>query len=358
MVHTTLESLIERVLAEDARKRDVLADTRRMSVSVGSTEDNPAEVVLDLDGAKGNAESFWLSDHALGQMSTDLGIPKRYFDRMRTEAPDLFRSNVHHWMYETPNRRMIRAYDNGPLQGATGRAWLSDRYRRLDNIEIATRLLPEFERLSEPVRFHNAAVTDTKLYLRAVFPRMVADVKVGDAVEWGVQIRNSEVGAGQFAIESFVNRLICTNGMVVGTVLSARHIGKRMDEGLSSEAIAADDKAFWLAARDMLRAACSEVEFEKVISTLRATTEGAEITQPIAATERLAKSFSLSEGEQEDVLLRLAQGGDMTRWGALNAITAAAKSVESFDRRVEMEEIGFALASTSEREWAKIAVAA
>src|SRR5262245_10305809 len=117
-----------------------------MSVAVEEREDEESRVLLDLDGQTG-VETFSLSAHALGQMATDLGIPKRYFDRMKVEAPDLFQRNVHHWMHETPSRRMIRAYttDSGY---DTARAWLSDRYRRLDNIEIATKLLPEFERLS------------------------------------------------------------------------------------------------------------------------------------------------------------------------------------------------------------------
>lgn len=252
---------------------------------------------------------------------------------------------------------MIRARKNdGGL--ATGRAWLSDRYRRLDNIEIATKLLPEFDRLDEEVVFHNASISDERFYLRAVFPRMTKEVKVGDAVQWGVQIKNSEVGAAQFSIDSFVNRLVCINGMVVAKVMSARHVGKRLGDHLSDEAIRADDKAFWLAARDELRNALSETQFETVVQTLRTTTEGAKIEAPIAATERLASAFSLSDGEKEAVLTSLAANGDFTRWGALNAITAAAQTVESFDRRVEMEEIGWSLATTSTREWERIAVAA
>jgi hypothetical protein len=374
LIHTTLDGLIARVLQEDARKYDLLADTRRMSVSEHlfdlENESDTKDVLLSIDGdGSDGIEELRLSDHALGQMATDLGIPKRYFDRMRDKSFDLFRTNVHHWLYQEPNRRMVRAYrdlptftqdghvavnlDKGP---ATGRAWLSDRYRRLDNVEIATKLLPEFDRLSEEVQFHNAAITDTKFYLRAVFPRLTAEIKVGDAVQWGVQIRNSEVGAGTFAIESFVNRLVCMNGMVVSKILNARHIGKRLDESLSDEAIQADDHAFWLAARDVLRASISEVEFEKVVATLRETTDGEQITAPIAATERLAKAYSLSDGEKEAVLLSLAANGDFSRWGALNAVTATAQSSDSFDRRVELEEIGWSIADLAPKEWSRIAV--
>jgi len=353
-VHTTLDALIRRVMEEDERKFDLLADTRRMSVEA-ETEDG--DVVLSIDQPTG-VTSLALSDHALGQMATDLEIPKRYFDRMKVEAPGLFQTNVHHWLYdkpEKPRRKLVRAYKGEP---EVGRAWLSDRYRRLDNIEIAKKLLPEFDGLGQEVTFHNAAITDTKFYVRALFPRMEAEVKVGDAVQWGVQIKNSEVGDGQFDISNFVMRLVCINGMVVAKVMSARHVGKRLGENLSDEAVRADDKAFWLAARDELRASISEERFRTVLNTLRETTDGETISAPIAATERLAKTLALSDGEKEAVLLELASGGDMTRWGALNAVTAAAKGVESFDRRVEMEELGWSMAEMSEKEWSRIAVAA
>jgi hypothetical protein len=277
---------------------------------------------------------------------------------MKVDAPGLFQTNVHHWLYETPKRKLVRAYKGEP---EIGRAWLSDRYRRLDNIEIALKLLPEFDKLGQEITFHNAAITDTKFYLRAVFPRMEGEVKLGSPVQWGVQIKNSEVGDGQFDISNFVLTLACMNGMVVTKVMSARHVGKRLGDHLSDEAVRADDKAFWLAARDELRASLSEERFAEVLDTLRATTDdriGAVMRSPIAGTERLAKTFSLSDGEKENVLLNLSQGGDFTRWGALSAITAAAKSSESFDRRVEMEEIGWNVAEMSGKEWDRITVAA
>ena len=350
---TTLDKLMERVVAEEAKNYDLLADTRRMSVETNEYDD----VLLAVDGSDGEAESFYMNDHALGQMSTDLLIPKRYFDRMREHSFDLFRTNVHHWLYEQPTRRMVRS-KRTEADSLVARAWLSDRYRRLDNIEIATKLLPEFARLGTDVEFHNAAITDTRFYLRATFPSMEKAVKVGDPVRWGVQIKNSEVGAGQFDISNFVLRLACTNGMVVTKVMSARHVGKRLGENLSDEAITADDKAFWLAARDELRASIDVARFDEMLEVLKGTTEGAVIEAPIRATERLAKAYSLSESEQEAVLTSLATGGDFTRWGALNAVTAAAKTVDSFDRQVEMEELGWTLASLPEREWARLAVAA
>jgi hypothetical protein len=353
-MHSTLEETLAAIVAEDARKIDLVADSRSISFEAEST----STILVDLPDGQGGA--FDLNAHALGQVANDVGIPKRYFDRMRADAPDLFRENVHHWLRNEPERRLIRGLR--PTEGESdpvGRAWLSDRYRRLDNIEIARTLLPEFESLDTEVVFHNAAVTEQRLYLRATFPAMEAEVKVGEPIRWGVELRNSEVGAGAFAINAFVLTLVCTNGMVASRELSARHVGRRLDEEgiFAAETLAADDSAFWLAARDTLRAAISEARFEEVVARLRETTTGEKVARPIAASEMLAQRFSLSEEEREAVLLAFASSGDMSQWGMLSAVTNAAQGRESFDRRVEMEEIGWSIATLPGREWSALAAA-
>jgi len=354
--YETLEGVIARVVEEDSRKLDLISDTRSMSLDA----DTPETLLVDLDDT---VREFELNDHALGQLSNDTGIPKRYFDRMRTEATGLFRTNVHHWLHNDPKRRMVRARRND--EGTyTGRAFLSDSYRRLDNIEIARTLLPEFENLGTEVRFHNAAVTDSHFYLRAVFPELERTIdstsKVGDVVQWGVQIKNSEIGKGMFAISGFVLKLSCTNGMTVTDEIKARHVGRRLDhEGIfADETLAADDSAFWLAARDTLRAAISETRFDEVVEKLRETTDSERIVRPVKAAEVLGKTFELTEGETEDVLKHLFAEGDFTQWGALNAVTRAAQDRETFDRQAELESVGWSLANLSNREWAKIATAA
>jgi hypothetical protein len=355
----TLDALTARIAAEDARKYDVIADTRRMSISapVSDFTDNGTILTLDTDDGLGE---FKLTDHALGQISTDLGIPKRYFDRMQVDAPDLFRDNVHHWFQNEPKARLVRGLTNGD-DLMTGRGWMSDRFRRLDHIEIARTLLPEFEKLGMPVEFHQAAITESKLYVRALFPMLERDVKaVGDTVRWGVSITNSEIGGGSLTISSFVLRLACTNGMVADKVLNARHVGKREDAGvLSNEALAADDVAFWLAARDELRALCTEAAFQTVIDKLEGLSDE-RVVSPVAATKVLANEFSLTEAEEEAVMLTFAGGAQNAgnaQWGMLNAVTAVAKQAESFDRQAELEGIGWNIAEMTAPSWERVALA-
>lgn len=348
----TLDALMGRIIDLDQRKIDLVADTRKISLDLVGGR------LVTVDAPTG-VEGFVFNDHARGQLATDLGIPKRYFDRMGSDAPQLLATNVNHWLANDPSRRMVRGYRDDGGESHVGRAWLSDGYRRLDHVEIARRLLPEFENMGSEVRFHHAAVTDDRLYIRAVLPAMQAEIKVGDPVQWGVDIRNSEVGSGTLSISGFVLRLVCTNGMTVARALNARHFGKRITEDgvLSTEAMRADDKAFWLVARDVLRATISEVKFEEVVAQLRAATEGETISRPIAATEVLQQRYSLSDDERETVLAHLTTGGDLSRWGALNAITASAQAAESFDRRAELEGYGWDVATMKQNEWERVAVA-
>ena len=349
----TLDGLMGRILDLDARKLDVIADTTQMNAYVNGGE----KVRL---WEKGVDMSFALNEHMRGQIATDLSIPKRYFDRMIVDAPHLATTNINHWLQEEPNRRMVRAYREPDSNGtAVGRAWLSPGYRRLDNVEVAKTLLPEFENLGMPVEFHQAAVSDTKLYVRALFPSIEREIKAGDIVRWGVEITNSEVGSGSLGIRGFILRLVCTNGMTAAYTLKKRHVGKRIDEDgiLSDDALRADDTAFWLAARDTLRATIQETRFDEIVEQLRGTTEGPEIQRVVEATQVMQKTLGLSDEERNAVVTHLAGGGDLSRWGALNSLTAAAKSATSVDRQVEMEGMGWEVANYTPKEWEKVALA-
>ena len=101
----------------------------------------------------------------------------------------------------------------------------------------------------------------------------------------------------------------------------------------------------------------SEVRFAEIAARLGETIHGTKIDAPLAATEELGQRFSLSEAERQMVLRNLVEVGDLSQWGALNAVTAAAKEVESFDRQAELEEIGWGVAQLSAKEWADVAVA-
>ena len=141
--------------------------------------------------------------------------------------------------------------------------------------------------------------------------------------------------------------------------LGRYHIGREQEESAYAiyrdDTLKADDAAFFLKVRDAVGAAPRDVTFETIVAEMREAAGSEKIADPVAATETLAKTFDLGDDEQSSVLRYLAEGGDFTKWGAVNAVTRAAKDAEDFTRQAELEELGGALVVLPEKEWARIA---
>ena len=82
-----------------------------------------------------NAQPFDITPHAHRQIGDCIGIPAKYYERMRTDAPEPLRDNVNHWVQLQPEQRMVRTL------GSDACAFLSRRYRRLDNFDLADAVL-------------------------------------------------------------------------------------------------------------------------------------------------------------------------------------------------------------------------
>lgn len=345
--------LCGRVATVAATKADYVVDSRIITVSSGA-ERGEILATFDVDGG---IVTGTLTDRAHRQIGDRVAIPARYYDRMRTEAPDLLAKNLHHWFQAKPERRMLRTLDGRV------RAFLSDRYRRLDNFDLLERaVIPTFQKYGDSLVFQTAAMTDDRLTVRALLPSVSREVAVGDVVQAGVEIRNSETGAGALTVAPFVWRLVCLNGMVASDrSLRAYHVGRKSEDEayaiFRDDTLAADDVAFFLKVRDAIEAALDETLFDQIVATLRESTVTEPVANPVLATERLADRFSLTDQERGSVLMHLASGGDLSQWGVVNALTAAAKDADTFDRQREIEEAGGSLVGIPSTEWAALAAA-
>ena len=116
----------------------------------------------------------------------------------------------------------------------------------------------------------------------------------------------------------------------------------------------AEDHAFMLRLRDATMAAIEEARFAQIVETL-AETASAPITGRVQdVVELTGKAYSLNQGEQDDVLTYLIQGGDLSLYGLSNAITRASQNVESYDRATALESIGWQVATMGPAQWKEI----
>jgi hypothetical protein len=357
----TLTELAMELERQNNAKQDYLVDTRELTL---------LPPVIDEDGAaKGtaelhlpNGEEFALHGVAPRQIASHLKIPAKYWDMLESDHRNLLATNVNTLFREKPARRMVRCLDYADDGGRYARAFLSDRYQRRDNYDVAQAAIAVMQEIAD-VRIPTSEITDSHLYISALAPRVQADVKVGDTVQAGVRITNSEVGKGALKIEPIVFRLLCLNGMTVAKATRVYHIGSTLgleeDETqrvLSDQTMELDDRAFFAKLADVMRAAVDETQFNAIVAQMREAAGGPALAKPLEAMETLGKRFSFTQPEQENILQHLVTGGDLTAWGTLNAVTRAAQDVESYDRSMELEQVGGQiLEMAGGREWAALA---
>ena len=346
----TLDQFADTILTQSQQKADYLVDTRNLQLETYGSDiylhlyDNHSEVM----------EPLQINQTAHRQFGTHLKIPASYYDRMLTTHPELLAHNVNSWFQREPSKRMLRT------MGGTARAFLSNRYRRIDNLEIAQVVLPIIGEM-EGAHVESCQITESRMYLKVVNTRLEAEVVPGDIVQAGVIISNSEVGLGSVCIQPLVYRLVCSNGMIINDAQTRRnHVGRtnETDESFqlySEETLMAEDKAFVLKIQDTVKAAVDKARFSQVISMMKTAKQVPMNTQDVPGIVRLAsREFHITDDESTGVLQHLIEGKDLTLYGLSNAITRHSQDIENYDRATELESIGYNILSMPQRQWNRI----
>lgn len=331
----TLAELGKELQRQRLNRQDFLADTRSLEM-----ESKPYSSILHLS-LDGKTYGFGIGELAHQQIAARLNIPFRYYQKMQNEAPELLDRNVNCWLNQNPERRMIRVLD-GKV-----RAFLSDRYRRLDNLELCSAVLPVINEMKNSV-IESCEVTPTHLYLKVINRKLKAEIKVGDVVQAGFVVSNSEVGLGSLRVEPLVFRIVCKNGLICKDMAQRKyHVGRQVNalddsayELYSEETLAQDDKAFFMKVQDVVRSAVDETKFMLTVDKLRESTRIPLAHDPVKSVELLADKFILTENERGDILRQLFMGADNSRYGLVNAVTAASKIAKTYERATDLERIG------------------
>lgn len=318
-----------------------------------------------------NGASFPITPHAHGQLADHVGIPKKYYDRMLSEQPSLLAHNLNTWLHaDGANCRMIRTLDG------RARAFLSPKYRPLDNFDLAQVVLPKL--LSLGFEVISAQLTATRFYLKGILPSLSAELPEGQT--WGrghhsvgrdgrlvsaLVISNSEVGVGKLSVEPSVFTTWCTNlAVITEASMKKYHVGRAFDidanlEIYRDETRKADDRAFWLKVEDVVEVALSEAPFKAAIAQI-ADAAKAEIVSPELpkVVEVAVRRLALPESTSGSILAHLARGGDLTQWGLSSAITATANDREDYEEATLLERAGGKVLALPETDWKAISTAA
>ncbi len=332
-------------------KRDFVADTRQLAFSGGD------RVSLSLPSAA--AVELAPGETFRRQLATHYKVPQEYAERVRSQYPALYADTFNTHMAGDPSRRMVRTLDGN------ARAFLSDRYRPLDDFDLAEAVLPEIMRQPD-MRVESSQFTESRFYLKAVFPRIETEVRVGDAVQMGLVVSNSEVGAGSLQVLPMVYRLVCLNGMVSQDYGQKRyHVGKRASQDESAYELYSDDTrrlddaTFFAKVRDTVRGVTTRDVLAKLVQKMRDATEqrieGVHIQNAVEVT---ARRFGYGAETAGGVLRHLIEGGDLTRYGLMNAITRQSQDEADYETATRLEMDGSRIIELPRDDWREIAEAA
>lgn len=369
----SLQALAAELERSVESRKDYIAPQGRISATVvESVDGGPSEVMLD--GI--NGEPFGIQPYAHKQLGDVLGIPARYYERMRVEQPHLLAGNINAWLKAAPEeKRMVRALDGRV------RAVLTPKYRPLDNFELAQAVLPNLMALN--VQVVSSELTETRMYIKCILPELCDELPAG--MTWGsghnkvaeydgntagkivaaLVISNSEVGNGTLRIEPSVYTTWCTNlAILKAAAMRKYHIGRGHEatdnwEVFRDETRQADDRAFFLKVADVTDSAFRPEIFRAAVAQLReATTDAIQSNDIGAVVEAAVQELTLPGYTKNSILTFLARGGDMSRWGLSSAITATANVQDDYETATDLERAGGTLLAMTRQQFAKIANAA
>lgn len=361
----TLQQLAAELDRQKDAKRDFMADTKELRVE--PDEASATKLTLHI----GEQDQFPVNKYAVRQIGSRLGIPAKYVDRLAESHPDLLAWNVNTLFDREPETRMVRTLDGNV------RAFLSERFRPLDNFDFANAVLPKL--LETNCEVQSCDVTETKLYIKAIRPGVEREVKApgvyfGDGghnrihvFKPGMCMGNSEVGAGSMFFQPGVHEVHCSNLAIFNrNAMRKYHVGRKqvndqeaMWEVFTDATKHASDRAFWMQVQDLVSAAIDGELFENMVAEMEAKMTGEQIEKPSVAIKELPTTARLSENEEEGILAQLIRGGDLSQFGMQYAITAYAQQDEvSYDRQVELEQLGGNIIELPQKQWERIALAA
>ena len=345
------------------------------------------EVVLD----GFNGQALGINNFAHSQLGDHLGIPAKYYTKMRETHPELLAANLNTWLKDDPdNKRLVRALD-GRVRG-----FLSSKFRPLDNFQLAQAVLPTL--LQNNVKILSAELTETRFYIKGILPDLSDPLP--DGLVWGsghtditqvakgiqipdeqsqffrgerrgrivaaIVISNSDVGAGTLRVEPSLFTTWCTNlAILVQAAMKKYHVGRAWEadsnfEVFTDETRAADDRAFFLKVQDVTKAAFTRANFDAAVAQIKAAgTKQIESPKLDKVVEVAVKQLALPVGTQGDILSFLSRGGDLSQWGLSSAITAVANKADtSYEQATQLEYAGGQVLALDDKSWGAIAKAA
>jgi hypothetical protein len=351
-----LPALADLLKDQSTRKLDVIAGAGALRACGGRLILDGTQPQLGPDGVTMTTGSYLPNDVANEGLAAKLGIPSAYLKKLADEHIDLYDENVNGWLARDDRRFLIRVLRNDS-GGGIARAVLSDRYSRIDNLDILLAALDGIRESGAAVQVTGSDVTDRRMYLRVSCPdvavaapelleryRSPFNGRAGrdlPLVFAGFLISNSETGCGAFTITPRLEVQVCTNGLVINThKMRSVHVGSKAEEDgvieWSEETQAAVLTLVTKRTKDAVRSYLDRGFVARMIRELEQVA-GKPVDDPDTTLKTVATKLRFSDDQRVSILNHFIKGADLTAGGVLHAVTSVAQTLADADAAFELE---------------------
>lgn len=328
-------------------KRDYIAPANFLKV------DQTGALIVPI---KGSEVPFTMRDTFNSQLAREIKFPAAFYNESRVSYPEQWANLVNAMLADDPRHRMVRTLDGD------ARAYLSNSYARIDNWQIAEMVLRLAQQYNKDWQVVGSHVTDNGMYIKAL-THWQTDIVPGKPVRMGWIIENDEIGRASASVRTLMEMRWCTNGAIKELANRVRHAGRpylpAVINGsfeMSNETRAISDSLLMSQMRDMIHATISEKNFTEMVDNFRNSRQDTipTATNVSKVVEVTAKEFGIRDTEQTSILRYLSEGGELNRFGMIDAVTLAAQHVESYDYSIYLEEVGGKMINMPTKQWDKI----
>lgn len=343
----TVEAAGAKLHVETDQGTIAIAPERTMVDTMSARLKLPAQLMRELN-EKGNAVP---ATDDLDEAMAALTVATDY-----AEAFDkLVNARIRH---EAPGSVMLRTYTPAePGTSHVGRAWLSNRFRIVDNLEVLLTVLQGVQAAGmDGIEVSGADLGPSRMRVRFVAPAVsyvATELAKGyrspfmrgndhpDVVWAGFEVSNGELGDGTFGVTPRAELLICRNGLTRSAdIVSTRHLGGKLEVGQvewADDTQRANLDTIRLKARDAIAQFLSFDYLESLVAELDAKA-AAPIVEPVKALQVVSKDLGMTDDEAALLLDRFMGTGQTNRAaGVFNAVTELAQLTPDADRAAFLE---------------------
>lgn len=350
--NASLPDLVELLRHHHLRRRDFVCAASGIRAERGRLLIDGADSILTEDGVTSRPGAFQPTVHCDNGIGAKLRIPTQYLQQCRTEDLDIYDNTVNGWLRRDHRKFMIRCLESSTDAPGVARAFLSDSYGIIDNLDILMAVLDGVRKTGIDVSVEDGGcdLTDRRMYIRlrsddirVMAPNLLSGYRSpftgrsGDdnPVVWaGIIVSNSEVGAGKFTLTPRIVAEVCDNGMTIAKdALSKVHVGQRQSEGeiaWSEETVRRQLALIRSQTIDAVREFINPAYCLRVLRSLEEEA-GRPIRNAHHTVTEVSKQLRFTTEQAGTILAHFYRGGTDTAAGVLHAVTSMAQTVPNAD---------------------------